>query len=409
MKRLLKIFLPITVIGSGVLVGWLILRARPEAETRRPPPTTTQVEVIPARRSDFQIRIHSQGTVQARTETTLTSQVAGQIMEVAPAFRAGGFFEPGDVLVTLNPDDYETAVIVAEAALAQASLRLAEEEAQSTQALRDWEKVGRGEPPSALALREPQLAEAAAATRAAEARLLQTRRDLEDTRVRAPFAGRVFEHRADVGQYITSNTVLARIYSVDFAEVRLPLSERQLDHVSLPEDYRGVQDEPTPHPEVTLSGGLGRRLYSWTGRIVRTEGAVDTQSRQLFVVAEVEDPYGQSVTDRPPLKVGMFVRAEIAGNLMKDVFVLPRSVLRENRLLLVANAENQLERREVDVLWRDEDHLVIREGIEPGEQVIKTQLAYAVEGMAVKPVNRGSSGPGGDLAGVPDASREAQP
>jgi multidrug efflux system membrane fusion protein len=383
MKRALKIILPVTVLAGALLIAWFILNAQPKAESRRPPPAITRVEFLPAAKVDFQITLHSQGTVQARTESVLASEVSGKIISVAPKFRAGGFFKEGDILLRIDPSDYETAVVVAEAALAKANLRLFEEQARSDQAFRDWERIGSNELPSTLALRDPQLAEAAAANRAAEARLVQARGDLEDTSIRAPFAGRVLEHRVDLGEYINANTVLARIYSVDFAEVRLPLSERQLDHIELPELYRGDQVVNVAGPTVVLQGGLGQTQFEWDGRIVRTEGAVDQRSRQLFVVAEVADPYGRLVPGRPPLKVGMFVRAKIQGNTLNDVFVLPRRALREDRLLMIANPEDQLERREIDIVWRDQDRIVVRDGIRPGERIITTQLSYAVEGMRI--------------------------
>jgi RND family efflux transporter MFP subunit len=399
MKRIFKTLLPVIVIVGALFVAWMILRARPKAESRRPPPAITRVEILTAQKTDFVINIQSQGTVQARTESTLASEVSGRIVQVAPGFRAGGFFEEGDVLLQIDPRDYETAVVVAEAALALANLRLFEEEARSDQALRDWERIGGDDAPSALALRQPQLAEAAAAARAAEARLEEARRDLERTAIRAPFAGRVLEHQVDLGQSVNTNTVLARVYSVDFAEVRLPLSDRQLDHIQLPELYRGDQVVNAAGPEVTLQGGLGQAQFEWKGRIVRTEGAIDQRSRQLFVVAQVADPYGRLVSGRPPLKVGMFVRAKIQGETLNDVFVLPRRALRENRLLLIANPEDQLERREIDIIWRNHDNIVVRDGIEAGERIVTTQLAYAVEGMKISTGDRKRTGPGGKSGG----------
>ena len=395
MKRILKTLLPVIVIVGALFLSWMILKAKPEAESRRPPPAIMRVEILTARKTEFVINIRSQGTVQARTESTLASEVSGRIIRVAPAFRAGGFFEKDDVLLQIDPRDYETAIVVAEAALAQANLRLSEEEARSEQALRDWERIGGDDAPSALALRQPQMAEAAASARAAEARLEEARRDLERTAIQAPFAGRVLEHRVDLGQSVNTNTILARVYSVDFAEVRLPLSERQLDHIHLPELYRGDQVENTTGPKVVLQGGLGRAQFEWEGRIVRTEGAVDQRSRQLFIVAQVADPYGRLLPGRPPLKVGMFVRATIEGDTLNDVFVLPRRALRENRLLLIANPEDQLERREIDIVWRNQDMIVVRDGIEPGERIITTQLAYAVEGMKISTGDGKRKGPGG--------------
>ncbi|MCB1120823.1 MAG: efflux RND transporter periplasmic adaptor subunit, partial [Verrucomicrobiae bacterium] len=326
--------------------------------------------------------------VQARTESNLVAQVRGNVISVSPSFKPGGFFEKGEVLLEIDRRDYEMEVTIAEAQLAQARLRLSEEEATAAQALADWKRLGLNEEPSDLVLRKPQVNEAEANVGSAQARLELARLNLERTTIRAPYAGRVLNQQVDLGQYVTPGTSLARIYAVDYAEIRLPLSERQLAFINLPELYRGEAETSVDGPEVTLTWTVGNEDYQWKGKIVRAEGALDTRSRQLFVVAQVENPYAKRDDGRPPFKVGSFVQATIRGEVLKDVFVIPRELYRKNEYVLVVDEDNKLRRREIYAEWGDEKNLVVSSGLSEGDLVCLTPMNFPVDGMTVDIVSR---------------------
>ena len=392
--KILRIFLPVIILAvCGSITFWMIVLVE-EPERREPPQFTSRVEAVRLQKRDFTVILESQGTVMARTESTLIPEVSGSIMEISPAFRSGEFFEKGDILLKIDNRDYGTALTVAKAVLAQARLRLAEEEARVEQAFRDWEKLGSGEEPRPLVLRKPQLIEAKQSAKSAEAKVEEAERDMERTLIRAPYAGRILEKRVDVGQYVTPGTVLAQIYAVDYAEIRLPLSNRQLSFINLPELYRGepaAEGEGRARPEVILKARFGDQEYTWKGNIVRTAGAIDTRNRQLYVVAQVKNPYGRSQNNQPPLKVGMFVKAEIEGKTMKDVFVVPRSALREGRDLLLIDKENRLSRRTVDILWSDRQNIVVGDSLKNGDLLCLTPLPFAADGAGVKPHIQGEA------------------
>ncbi len=241
--------------------------------------------------------------------------------------------------------------------------------------------------------------EARASLASAQARLDEAHRNLSRTRITAPYAGRVLEQRVDFGQFVSTGTVLARIYAIDFAEIRLPLTDRQLAFVSLPELYRGEASNGQGGLKVTLRADFGGRKHSWEGLIVRSEGAIDSRSRQLFVVAQVDDPYGRTVEDRPPLKVGLFVEAQIEGDFLRDVIVIPRTLLKENSYVLVIDDQSKLRRRPVEVLWSDTKNIVVRDGLNSGELLCMTQVPFAIEGMAVNTGQERKKGRRGRLAG----------
>lgn len=185
---------------------------------------------------------------------------------------------------------------------------------------------------------------------------------------------------------MSPGAVLAKIYAIDYAEIRLPLSDDQLAFVNTPERYRGESEiDAADGPRVKLRGKVGRDETVWEGVIVRTEGAFDSSSRQLFVMAQVDDPYGRKTVGKPPLKVGQFVVAEIAGKTLENVFVIPRSALRKGGEILLIDDANKLYRRSLDILWSDENNIVTRGGLKEGELLCLTQVPFAVDGALCIP------------------------
>ncbi len=388
MKKFLKVMLPLGVLALAAVVSWALMATRPTAGKFHGERELQALEVAPLVKQEYQVKILTQGTVKARTQSTLIPEIVGRIVKVSSSFREGGFFEPNEELIKIDDTDYQAAVLIAASNLAQAATALEEEKARGAQALDNWKRLGRGGKPSPLVLRKPQLAEAEAAYKSAEGQHLKAKRDVARTSISAPYAGRILEQNVDVGQYVSPGTTLATIYAVDNAEIRLPLTNEQLGFLDLPEAFRGEREKngEKPHPKVDLIGRIGGKPVTWRGEVVRTEGAIDIRSRQQFVVAQVHDPYGRNTAGRPPLKVGMFVDAVIHGKTLRDVYLIPRSALREGRIVLVVDSGNRLRRRTLDVLWGDPEHVVARDGINEGERLCLASISFLAEGTEVKPV-----------------------
>ena len=379
-----KVFLPLIVILVGIGGAIVIVKARPEVErspTEAPDPAVRVVEVHPA---SITLRVASQGTVRARTESTLVTQVAGQIVSVGPAFAEGGFFERGDLLVTVDPSDYELAAARAEAQLAQATLRLRQEEAQAAVAREEWEELGSGEP-SPLTLREPQLAEALAGVRAAESGLAQAELDLSRTKIRAPYDGRVRAKRADLGQYVAPGTPLADLFAIDYAEVRLPVAQDQLAYLDVPLD--GTQREDLG--KAYLSANLGGEPSQWIATVTRAAGELDARTRMFNLIAQIEDPY-RLRSQGPVLPVGLFVNAEIVGTTVDGVFEIPRTALRDRSRVLVLEDDDRLRFQSVELLRVQGESVLVAEGLQAGDLVCVSALDAAVDGMKVEPMREES-------------------
>ena len=389
MKRILigvfQVLLPVVILAAAGLGALTMIWNRPPVETLTPVVTPPGVRVHEVSLVDVPLTVASQGTVRPRTESQLVSEIDGRVIWVAPSFVEGGFFEPDEVLVRIDPFDYEQAVITARSQLAQARLRLAQEQAEAEVAQREWDTLGRGDPRE-LALRKPQLEDARAAVAAAEASVERAVRDLQRAEVPAPYAGRVRTKNVDIGQYVRRGDALATVYSVDFAEIRLPLPDDELAYLDLPLSYRGVDQQR--QPDVTLRATFGGRTHVWEGRIVRTESEIDSVSRMVHAVAEIADPYAPGLDpNRPPLAVGMFVEAEIDGRIAREVVLLPRDALRGRDQVLVVATDERLEFRTVDVLRSTAESLIVQAGLAAGERVVISPLDMPIDGMAVQVVD----------------------
>ena len=382
-KLLLKILLPMATLAVASAWAWNIFNDQPVVETRPPEVPVPVIRALPVKLQDLRLTVKSQGTVAPRTQTTLVPEIAGRVLEVSPSLAAGGFFEAGAELLRIDPTDYQLQVVQAEAQIAQAQLSLETEEAQAEVARKEWESLGSGEA-QPLLRRVPQIARAKAALSSAQAALAQAKRNLEKTRIAAPFAGRVLRKNVDIGQYVTPGTPVAVIYSVDHAEIRLPLPDEELAYVDLPLSYRGGGDQQR-QPVVRLQTEFGQRRHTWTGKIVRTEGTIDPQTRMIHAIAQIPDPYGRGPDPhRPPLAVGMFVEAEIQGRRMRDVVTLPRAALRGEDQVLVVDSESKIRFRRVNVVRLERETVIIDSGLKEGELVSLATLATVVDGMEVR-------------------------
>ncbi|HEY5775915.1 MAG TPA: biotin/lipoyl-binding protein, partial [Xanthomonadales bacterium] len=238
MEKFFKFMLPLILIfGSVLVVVGLVAWQKSKSAERKPEAVkAVLVETIDAEVVSLNFVIKSQGTVRPRTETTLVSEVSGKIVSVAPEFVAGGFFHEGEILLQIDPSDYEAALKRAQAALASREAKLADETARSEQALKDWINMGKQGQPSDLVLRKPQMADAKANVSAAEADVQKARRDLERTSITVPYDGLVRQKAVDIGQYVTLGTRLGVTFAIDTAEVRLPLTHNDLNYLDLPSE-----------------------------------------------------------------------------------------------------------------------------------------------------------------------------
>ena len=362
------------------------------------PPSSVGVETVQLEASNYPVWIKSYGSAEPLTRTQLVSEVSGRVIEVANNIRAGLSFKKGDILLTIDPRDYQIEVDVAKSTVADAWVKYKEELAQADVAERDWNATPGSEGGRDLALRKPQVAAALASFDASKARLAKAELNLERTEVKAPFDGKILKQMVDLGQVLNPSQTIAEIYSTDFIEVRLPVKAQDLAHIKLP-DYSQTQGN-TPEknqdhlPVVLFEGELGGKTFTWEGKLVRSEGTFDSSTRMLYVVAKLDNPFVSS-PELPALRVGQFLRAKIEGNQLMDVYAIPRRAVSQSNMIAVAN-NGLLQKRLIIPLWTDAQSVVISASsgindntaaINSTEQLILTPTANLATGTRVKSLN----------------------
>ncbi|MFO0914466.1 MAG: efflux RND transporter periplasmic adaptor subunit [Pirellulales bacterium] len=379
--RVVRVLVPLSILGIGG-GAYGILSQEPD-EAKLPPaveqPIRTRVVEIDV--CDYPVKVSSNGIVQAHQTIMLSAEVAGRVVRLSPSFEVGSYVAEGEDLVELDASDFESNVGVAEARcrVAQASLQLAGQRHDRVVRLHERSGASEAELESSRAIQE----QAAAEADSAKAQLALARRQLEQTRIRAPFAGRVRSRAVGLGALVGPGTPLGEIFAVDYAEVRLPISGRELSFVDLPEK---AGDRPV---DVELRDAVdGAHGTVWSAQIVRTEGALDANSLELFAIARIDDPYGLNSPHRP-LRVGQPVVAAISGRVLPSVVALPRGAVRQlDQVILVDQQRRQLSTQKVQPIWSDERCVVVEHtGQFDGVWLSTTQLPYAPEGAKVEILN----------------------
>lgn len=365
----------VAIGGTALMV--VIIATGPETAPANDALRSPVVPLVEARPSTVQLTVTTHGVVLPKDESPLISEVAGRILLAADSMVSGGFFQRGDVLVSIDPTDYELALEQAHARLTSATSEL--DKARRAFVRQDQLTGTDVASESKRDEAENRQLFAEASVRELTAQLKRAERDLERTKLLAPYDGRVRNEQVESGQFVNRGQVLANLYSVDFAEVRLPVHDEDL--ALLPVSLGGALDA-TARLEVLLRARFAGNEHVWRGHIVRTEGEIDPDTRMVRMVAQVPRPYHQPA-GKPPLTVGLFVEAEIQGREVKDVSVLPRSALQSEREVHVVGEDGRLAVREVEVV-----HIINEEayvlGLHAGEHVAAIRLRGAIDGLIVQ-------------------------
>lgn len=382
-KTLVRIIAPIAVLAASIGAYALLQISRPAPEKSGKDPRPISVYTATVKAHNATLEVITQGEVRSRTAIDLVSQVGGRIIAVSPEFVEGGRIKPDVPLLQIEDTDYKLA-------LSQAQSRLADAELAVQQALADQDvarkQLRNDRNASDLALKKPQVAQARAQREAALAGLEQARLDLQRTSLTLPFEGRVASTRVHIGQFISPGTVLGRVFSTELVEVRLPLNNAQLASLGLPIGFTAAPGEGVP---VEFSAQVAGQQQQWRGTLVRLDAAVDPDSRMLYAIAEVEDPYGESVSSKGmPLAVGLFVEAKIQGRRLQNAMQIPGSALRAGDKVFVVDSAGLLDVRSVDVAHATPNTAVISAGLVPGERVVTSAIRNPVQGMALASLER---------------------
>jgi len=374
-----KAVLPIVIIFIAVVFAFQILQSKPDASTGHPRDVPLlAVESSLVKPQNFLVFISSFGTVQSTRRGEVHSLVSGQIQALSPSFKAGGHVSKGEVLLELDPSEYTVALQLAMSDLANAELALAEEEARSEQAQRDWRKQKDSVPSNNFALRIPHLKAAKARLSTAAAQLDLAELNLERTKVKSSYNGRIQQTYFDLGAVVSPSNKLADGYASDSVEVRLAIASKDMAFIQFPER----QESAAERPEVFFSNNLPHPSEQWLGHLIRTEAAIDEISQQLYVVAEIKDPFVTKSKVNSVLKIGQYLEASIQGKHLGDVIVVPNRAIYQGAYVYVVEG-GKISRRPIQVSWSDQQQSIVTEGLLAGDHLVMTLLGQVSTGTLV--------------------------
>lgn len=360
----------VAILGVSIVGMLSLAKMRPAPPKKPVKESTLLIDVIELQPETITFRIPSQGTVKPRTVTNLGAEVSGRIVSISDKFIAGGVFQKDEILMQIDPTDYQVALQQANALMKQRQIEYDGAKSLNNKGYRA----------------EAELAAASASLAAAKAAVVKATKNLDRTNIRLPYDGLVKSKNSDIGQFVNPGTHLGTTFAINTAEVRLALTDQDLAFLNLPQASDIASTGYFDGPEVELTAVYQGKQQLWPARIIRTEGVVDENSRVTYVVAQIIDPYNlmQQADDKSPLPVGTFVRASIQGKTFADLIKIPRAAIRGKNELMFIDQGNRLQIREVMILRADKEFAYIQQGITPGSRLSITAIESPVNGMKVR-------------------------
>ena len=376
-KKLKPLFILLGAFALSYLL-WLLGQVQPDPVEEAPAPDVI-VEILTPK--DFQIQISSNGTTTPLTQTVLTAEVGGEVIYRSKKFSEGSSVIEGEILAKIDDTDlqlqYKNALLQLANAEVQYSLQLAEAEV----AKEAWEKIGDGVA-SDLTLKKPQLKQAEALLEVAKAQVSSAEKKLNKTEIVAPYAGRIQSVNIDLGTTIIPGQPVGALYTSSEIEVTLAVKDNDLQFLSIPMDGRKL--DPSEQALVEIKSFYKGKNQTWIGRLERVDGVIDPITRMINLIAVFKNDFIE--TDKPNLPIGLFVEAQIDGIILKGIFSIPVNAISENNEVYIVNNDSELVSRQLSILKKYSDFVIVKDGLKAGERIVISKLSTASNGIKVNPV-----------------------
>ena len=378
-KKLKPLFILLAAFAISYLL-WLLGQVQPDPVEEAPAPDVI-VEILTPK--NFQVQINSNGTTTPLTQTVLTAEVGGEVIYRSKKFSEGSSVIEGEILAKIDDTDlqlqYKNALLQLANAEVQYSLQLAEAEV----AKEAWKKIGDGVA-SDLTLKKPQIKQAEALLEVANAQVSSAEKKLNKTEIVAPYAGRIQNVNIDLGTTIIPGQPVGALYTSSEIEVTLAVKDNDLQFLSIPMDGRKL--DPSEQALVKIKSFYKGKNQTWVGKLERVDGVIDPITRMINLIAVFKNDFIE--TDKPNLPIGLFVEAQIDGIILNDVFSIPVNSISENNEVYIVNKDNELVSRQLSILKKYSDFVIVKNGLKAGERIVTSKLSTASNGIKVNPVYR---------------------
>ncbi|MCX2744169.1 efflux RND transporter periplasmic adaptor subunit [Mangrovivirga sp. M17] len=381
MTKKKTILISIVILVAAVVTTVVIFLTEPEAEKEGATKKTAMlVNVEDVERGDFNPVVVATGTVQGSKDIIISPEVRGLIVSMSDKFTPGTFVRKGELLVQIDPADFENNLMLRKSDLKLAKANLAIEKGRQDVAEKDYELIGEDMSPEnkSLVLREPQLEIAKANVAAAEAAVKQAREDLISTSIKAPFDAQIIDRNANKGSMVSPGDNLGRLVGVEEYWIVANIPVNKVRYLRFP----GDDDQAASTVEIkSSSGGVINRK----GKLYKLIGALNNETRLARVLITVDDPLGYEAGKpvEDPLLIGSFVEVQIQANEIKDVVRLNRDYLRKENTVWVME-DGELKIKEAEVILQDSKYAYISNGLEDGDKVVTTNISTVVEGSKLR-------------------------
>jgi len=384
-SKLAQFLLAILVLAAGAGAALMLIKSKKPPKTVEKPIMAPLVETTRINQQDVPITIRAFGTAQPKVKVGIVPQVAGNLVYVNPAFRAGGFIKANQPIVRIDQRDYELAVEQAQAIVADAEVKRDLEQAEAGVALEQWKQLNPNKTPaSTLVTRGPQMKQANAALKSAQAKLESAQLNLERTKVSLPIDTVILTAGVDLGQFVGVGQSIGSAYGIESVEVEVPLEDHELEWFDVPEGppASNVKLTTMPKTAATIKADFAGAEHTWKGYVTRTTGQIDTVSRMVSVVVEVPEPFSK-IDNRPPLMPGMFVEVRIKGKTLRKALRIPRKAVHNRNQLWVVR-DNHLYIKTLDIVRTDRDFVYVVSGIKDKTVIVTSALDTATNGMKIR-------------------------
>jgi RND family efflux transporter MFP subunit len=379
-----RALLCIIIIATGLFAVNYLTRSNPKAHRQAPTKITPRVRVQPVTPTNETVIIQASGTVIPARKITLKSRVAGEVIDTHPDFSPGGFLKKGERVLKVDDTDYQLVLARKQSEVVAARYAIALEKGRQEVARREWALINKDHPAddgdAELALRKPHLEKVLADLKVARIGIKQAQLNIERTRIRAPFNAVILATYVETGSQITVQERIADLVATDEYWVRVSIPVDRLKWISIPANHR-------------KAGSITRVIYHSsavrTGSVIKLLGDLEPKGRMARLLIAIKDPLGRNHpgSHRLPLLIGEYVRVEIKGKPLNNVYRIPRTALRDGTHLWVVGPGEKLEIRKVETIWRDAEAVFLKTGIQPGDRLIISDLSTPIAGMSVNVVD----------------------
>ena len=387
-KIILQIFCSLIVLGCAVALAFYYTKTPPKAKPRVRTPVVPLVTVTSIQPQDIMYEFTAMGTVTSAQEISLSPRVNGEVIDVSPEMVPGGYVKTGDHLFTIDPTDYEIAILQLQSDLAKVTSDLNLEMGSQLIATKEFEILGQEVSPSEkkLILREPQLGIARAAVANAEAKLTQARIDLARTKITAPFNGVILSKKIDLGSYVSSATPIAQLAGTDQFWVKVSLPVEQLQWLNIP-----TTTSPNGSSARIFLQKKGSEARYRDGKVIRLAASLEAEGRMAELYLSVDDPLSLTPKnyDTPQLLLGAFVRVSFNGRKLKNVFAIDRNHLHENDTIWLLAGNNTLEVKAIDIIARTKEYIYTTTTLGNSPRLITSEIPSPTAGTPLQLLQEG--------------------